>query len=76
MQQVTDKAGTQVVMITNENKQSESSQRNTKNNGQGNRGNNNRRQNGWNNRQQGNNQDQYTGQPVTSCDLCSLIKEN
>ena len=71
-----DKAETQVAMITNVDKQSEGSQRNTKNNGQFNKGNNNRRQNGWNNRQQGNNQDQYTGQPVTSCGLCSLIKEN
>ena len=71
-----DKAETQVVMITTDNKQSENSQKYDKNNGRGNRGNNNRRQNGWNSRQQGSNQGQYNDQSVTLCGLCSLIKEN
>ena len=76
-----DKAETQVAMITNIDKQSEGQKRNNKNNAQFNSNFNKRRQTGWNDRQQqqGNNQqnqDQFTGQPVTSCGLCSLIKEN
>ena len=76
-----DKAETQVALITNIDKQSEGQKRNNKNNAQFNSNFNKRRQTGWNDRQQqqGNNQqnqDQFTGQPVTSCGLCSLIKES
>ena len=47
-----DKVETHVAMITNDERQSEGLQRNTKSKGQFNKNNNNRRQNGLNNRQQ------------------------
>ena len=78
-----DNVGTQVAMVTNVVRQSDGLQRNTWNNGQNNRGNTSRRQNGWNNRQQqqGNTPQNQVYNPgsrllVTSCALCSLIKES
>ena len=78
-----DNVGTHVAMATNVERQSDGLQRNTWNNGKNNRGNTSRQQNGWNNRQQqqGNTPQNQVYNPgsrqlVTSCALCSLIKES
>ena len=78
-----DKVETHVAMATSVERRIDVSQRNNRSNGQNNRGNDSRRQNGWNNRQQQQGsapQSQYynpdSSQLVTSCTLCSLIKES
>ena len=70
-------------MITNNERQSEGLQRNTKNNDQFNKNNNSRQQNRWNNgrQQQGNNPQSQNSNPdrnqqATSCALCNLVKKS
>ena len=78
-----DKVVTHVAMITNNERQSEGLQRNTKNNDQFNKNNNSRQQNRWNKgrQQQGNNPQSQNSNPdrnqqATSCALCNLVKES